>query len=116
MPAGSYNITIEPGASFLLPISLTAASVPVDLTGYTINVYISKAPGMDPSLVLSTSNGGILATPLLGTFSIYATAAQTHELADISVSPQGVWLLQTVSSTATPFVTNWLTGKVIKWM
>jgi hypothetical protein len=42
MTAGEHNITIEQGATFTLPISVTRNGNPWDLTDYTIRMQVRK--------------------------------------------------------------------------
>ncbi len=42
MTAGEHNITIEQGATFALPISVTKDGVPWNLTNYTIRMQVRK--------------------------------------------------------------------------
>lgn len=54
MAAGVYNIIIEKGTTYELPIT-----VPLVLTGYTARMQIKAAIGQTSLIDLTTANGGI---------------------------------------------------------
>jgi hypothetical protein len=63
MAAGTYNVTIEQGATFRLLVEwLADGSVPVDLTGYSARMQIRPYAESDEvflTLDSDSSNGGI---------------------------------------------------------
>jgi hypothetical protein len=65
MSAGKYDIVIEQGTTFSLPINISANNAPVDLTSYSAKMQVREAPGK-PVLVefnsSLTSNGFIFLT------------------------------------------------------
>jgi hypothetical protein len=68
MTAGRYNITIEQGATFALPVTvsdiISGSTVPRDLTGYTARMKIKENVTDDVSvLFLHTSSGEIVIAP-----------------------------------------------------
>lgn len=64
MSAGRYDITLEQGATFDLPLRYrTPAGVPVDLTGYTARMQVRESPASAVFVEFNstlTSNGFIL--------------------------------------------------------
>lgn len=81
MTAGIYDIIIEQGATFTLPLTWNTNGVPVNLTGYTARMMCRESFDSEtPFLTLTTENGGIALGGALGTIDILATAAQTAAL------------------------------------
>jgi hypothetical protein len=83
MPAGSYDITIEQGATFQLSITWKDADDnPIDLTGYTARMQVRRRHrAEDPALLsLTTENGAITLGGAAGTISIVASATSTDDL------------------------------------
>ena len=83
MTAGIYNFTVDQGAQYNTTIVWANSSgVPIDLTGYTAAMQLrEQAASPNPAaLSLTSSNGGIVITPLTGSMLITMTAAQTASL------------------------------------
>ena len=83
MTAGIYNFTVDQGAQYNTTIVWAdAQGVPIDLTGYTAAMQLRlQAASPNPSaLNLTSSNGGIVITPLTGSMLITMTATQTGAL------------------------------------
>jgi len=83
MTAGIYNFTVDQGAQYNTTIVwANSAGVPIDLTGYTAALQLrEQASSPNPSaLNLTSSNGGIVITPLTGSMLITMTSAQTAAL------------------------------------
>lgn len=77
MPAATYNILTDQGATFERVITWkTTAGVPVDLTGYTAALQV-RVQYSSPTTVLSlsTAAGSIVLGGALGTITITAPAA-----------------------------------------
>lgn len=114
MAAGTHNITIEQGATFLLPIQLSTGGTvaeggtPVILTGCEIRMHIRKrVADTTPLLELSTLTGEITITDdVLGKFEIELPEATTAAIAWAS----GVYDLEV--ETIGGFVKRYLQGKV----
>jgi len=91
MTAGNYDIVIEQGATFNLPITWKDQNNnPINLSGFTANMMMRATPSDTSSFInLTTSNGGITLGGSAGTIAIYmssaATAAitQTHGVYDL---------------------------------
>ena len=83
MTAGIYNFTVDQGAQYNTTIVWAdAQGVPIDLTGYTAAMQLRlQAASPNPSaLNLTSSNGGIVITPLTGSMLITMTATHTGAL------------------------------------
>lgn len=95
MSAQLYNITIEQGSDFSLPVTLlTSGSVPMNLTGYQAKAEIRRAYN-SPQVVAELSPSGSMDTS--GQFSLVLTPAQTGALPVLV----GVWDLIIYSGTDT---------------
>jgi hypothetical protein len=110
MTAGKYNITIEQGATFTLPITISDDGVLRDLTGYTARMKIKETvDDIAVLLSLTTENGRItIAADQVtdkGELSLLVTAADTAALDFTS----GVYDLEIISGST---VTRVLEGKV----
>ena len=79
--AGSFDFTIEQGATFNLLLTWKINDVAVNLTGYSARLQ-ARVDVEDTETVLSltTSNGGITLGGALGTISLDQTATQTAVL------------------------------------
>lgn len=79
MPAASYDIVVEEGATWTRVFTITDSGVPRNITGCTIAL---KAWTSDKILVIDLSVGaGItLTTPASGVFTAVITAAATEAL------------------------------------
>lgn len=109
MAAASYDITIEQGATFLLPLLWKdPQGDPVDLTGYSAKMQVRrKAGSVDPPLLdLSSTNGGITLGDAAGTIVITASATQTTAM----TGRTGVYDLELTSPTGV--VTRLVEGAV----
>jgi hypothetical protein len=79
--AGKYDITIEQGAGFELPITFEADGDPVDLTDCTARMQARAKVGAAEKLIeLTTENGGIELGGTDGTVTLSMTAAATADL------------------------------------
>ena len=80
--AGSFDFTIEQGATFNLVMTWKIDTVPVNLTGYTARLQ-ARVDYADTATVLSmtTSGGGITLGGAAGTITLDQTATQTTALA-----------------------------------
>jgi hypothetical protein len=114
MTAGRYNITIEQGATFSLPIlvadTISGSSVERNLTGYTARMKIKQFVTDTASLVeLTTENGRITIDPdqvaNTGEMSLALSATVTASL-DFD---QGVYDLELINGSV---VERLLEGKV----
>ena len=89
MSAGRYDITVEQGATFDLPLRYkTPAGTPVNLTGYTARMQVREAPATAVFVEFNstlTANGFIFLTGTPqnredganGNVRVYMTAANT---------------------------------------
>ncbi len=106
--AGSFDFTIEQGATFNLVMTWKIDTVPVNLTGYTARLQ-ARVAVEDTATVLSmtTAGGGITLGGAAGTITLDQTATQTTALAVGSF----VYDLELISSAN--FVTRLLQGELI---
>lgn len=76
--AGSFDFTIEQGATFNLVMTWKIDGTPVNLTNWTARLQ-ARVDVEDTEVILSltTENGGITLGGALGTISLDRTAAQT---------------------------------------
>jgi hypothetical protein len=79
--AGSYDFTIEQGATFNLVMTWKIDGVAVNLTGYTARLQ-ARVDYADTTTVLSmtTAGGGITLGGAAGTITLDQTATQTTAL------------------------------------
>jgi hypothetical protein len=79
--AGSYDFTIEQGATFNLVMTWKIDAVAVNLTGYTARLQ-ARVDVADTTTVLSmtTAGGGITLGGAAGTITLDQTATQTTAL------------------------------------
>jgi len=79
--AGSFDFTIEQGATFNLVMTWKIDGVAVNLTGYTARLQ-ARVDVADTSTVLSmtTAGGGITLGGAAGTITLDQTATQTTAL------------------------------------
>lgn len=81
MKAGKYDITIEQGAGFSLPITFKPGGVVADLTGSTARLQVRPKVGAAAKLIdLTTANGGISLDGPNGRLTLIMTAAATAAL------------------------------------
>jgi hypothetical protein len=108
MPASTYNLSIEQGATFRLALVWKdSEGDPVDLTGYTARMQIRPAVASTEVLLSLTSGSGITLGGATGAVNVLATAAQTAAID----SKKGVYDLELQSADGT--VTRLLQGVVI---
>lgn len=78
MSAGRYNILLEQGATFSLPlIYRDSDGNPVDLSTYTAALQVRKTPGGPVLFELTTENGGIVLGTTDGTITLGRLATET---------------------------------------
>ena len=115
MPAGKYNITIEKGSDYILPVQVmqgpAEALVPRPLTGYKARMQIRETYTSAASLVSLTSDpaDGLTVNEAAGTIEIIVTAIKTTGLP--LTLKKGVYDLE-IYNTATGAVERVLKGKV----
>lgn len=94
MTAGTYNLTIEAGATFTKVFTWNSPTA-VNLTGYTARAHIRghiEAAGA-ALLELTTENARIVLGGVAGTITLKLTAAETAALTWTS----GAWDLEMIS-------------------
>lgn len=95
MAAGTYNTTIEKGATFELTVTYNdSAGVPVNLTTWTVRMQVRETPGSDtailtseggsPTIVLTKNSTGVISA----TVSATNTAALTPSTAFYDIEAQ----------------------------
>lgn len=82
MAAGTWNITIEQGATFNKIIAMTdSAGAVIDLTGYSARMQIRQSTKSSVTLLeLSSPSNGIAITALTGLITITISATTTAAL------------------------------------
>jgi hypothetical protein len=97
---GEYDITIEQGSGFSLPLAWEAPEGSlVDFTGSTGRLHVrSKFGATDKLIELTTENGGIVLTED-GEITLSMTAAQTAAL----TFSRGVYDLEIVPPSGEPY-------------
>jgi predicted MFS family arabinose efflux permease len=105
--AGSFDFTIEQGATFNLLMTWKIDNVPVNLTNWTARLQ-ARVDVEDTEVVLNltTENGGITLGGALGTITLNQTAIQTAVLQTGSF----VYDLELISSVSS--VTRLLQGEL----
>lgn len=105
MPATKLNLPVEQGANFIKSFTLKDSKRrPINLTGYTARMQVRPSVASEQVIVeLSTANGKIVITPLIGLVKLQLTAAETQVLSS------GVYDLELVD--ASGFVIRLLEGK-----
>lgn len=86
MAAGVYDITIEQGADFNLPLTWKdGTGDPIDVSGYTARMQIRENFDSDDYIISLTSDagGGITLGGILGTVTVSISAADTATLAQV---------------------------------
>ena len=104
-----YELNINQGSNLSLEIALkNQDGTPLNLTGYTARMQL-RSSYTSPEVVveLTTENGRIVITPLLGILRLLLDATTTAAIA----AKNYVYDLETVSSTG--FVTRVLQGEAI---
>lgn len=84
MTAGIYNFKMDQGSNWDLNVVYEDANGnPINLTGYTAAMQLRQNYNSETAdLTLTSSNGGITITPLLGKLVLHATAIQTGLLSE----------------------------------
>jgi hypothetical protein len=83
MAAGTYNITIEQGATFRLSITWKADGVAVDITGYTARMQVRhRYSSTDTLLSLTSAAGDIVLGGSAGTIVVTASATATAAITE----------------------------------
>ena len=110
MIAGTYNLTIEQGATLSRVLTWTDSNdALVDLTGYTARAQARDGYDSDTKVVdLTTENGGITLGGALGTITLAMTATATAALSPMT---DGRWDLELISAGGT--VTRLVQGRCI---
>ena len=108
MPASTYDLYIEQGATWLKTITWNDSDgVPIDLTGYTARMQFRSSVTSSTILATATTeNGKITLGGALGTIVITFSATDTTAFEFVSA----VYDLELVSSSG--FVTRLLEGGV----
>ena len=98
--AGEYDITIEQGSGFTLPLVYEAPEgSPVNLTGSTARMHVrEKYSSVEKYIELTTANGRITLGPN-GSITLSLTAAETAALA----FSRGVYDLEIVPPAGQPY-------------
>jgi hypothetical protein len=81
--AATVNLTLDQGGTFSRNVTWKAGTpkVPVNLNGYSATLHVrGSASSSAIRLSLTTANGGIVITPLSGTFTLKASPTQTKAL------------------------------------
>lgn len=106
MAAGKYNIIIEQGATFRLPLTWKSSDgAPYDLTGYTARMQVRQYKEAGTALVnLTTENGGIALGGIAGTVVVTISATTTATLP----ACEGVYDLELINGST---ITRLLEGK-----
>jgi hypothetical protein len=83
MPAATYNIIAEQGATFSQTILYTDASeTPIDLTNYTAEMHVRTAVASAGTIIeLSTGDSSIILDGVNGTIELAITATDMSDLA-----------------------------------
>lgn len=83
MPAATYNIISEQGATFSQTVLYTDASdTPIDLTGYTAEMHVRSTVAANTTIIeLTTSNSRLILGDDAGTIELAITAADMTDLA-----------------------------------
>lgn len=88
MSAGTYNFTIEQGATLIREFVYKGSNgAAIDLTGYSARMQIRQYKESSTVLVeATTTNGKMTVTPLLGKITLTLSASDTDSLAfDLAV-------------------------------
>jgi hypothetical protein len=98
--AGRYDITIEQGAGFSLPITYKPGGQTADLTGSTARLQVRPKVGSSEKLIeLTTTNGGITLDGPAGKLTLVMSAAATAALK----FARAVYDLEVVPPAAEPY-------------
>lgn len=104
--AGSYNFTIEQGATFNLLMTWRIDNVPVNLTGYTARLQARIDVDETDTILSLTTGAGITLGGAAGTISLDQTATQTALL------PKGEYVYDLELQTSGGVVTRLLQGEL----
>lgn len=104
--AGSYNFTIEQGATFNLLMTWRIDNVPVNLTGYTARLQARIDVDETDTILSLTTGAGITLGGAAGTISLDQTATQT------AVLPKGEYVYDLELQTSGGIVTRLLQGEL----
>ena len=109
MNSGRYNITIDQGIDFNQVFTYKIGITPVDLTGYTARLNISKKffKSSKPVIDLTTENSKLVLGGALGTITATISSAETLFF---TVEDQYFYDLELVIGSS---VSRLLRGKVI---
>ena len=78
MAAGTYNITIEQGATFRLHLALTDGTEPTPLDDYVGRMQLrQKVAAAEVLYALTTENGGLTIDGPAGTIDLYISDEDT---------------------------------------
>lgn len=104
--AGSYNFTIEQGATFNLLMTWKIDNVPVNLTGYTARLQARIDVDETETILSLTTGAGITLGGAAGTITLDQTATQTALL------PKGEYVYDLELQTSGGVVTRLLQGEL----
>ena len=108
MPAGTYDLTVECGATFDTTFTwTTSAGSAVNLSGYTARLQIRESVDAAATLVSLTSSSGITLGGAAGTIQVVISATATAAI----TARTGVYDLELVSGGGV--VTRLLEGSVV---
>lgn len=111
MPAATYDLLIEQGATYRRTFTWRqgeADGEPYDLTGCTARMQIRPKAGLGVALALTTENGGILLGEATGQIDVFMSADETDALGATLL--RGVYDLEIVYPSGD--VTRVVQGKV----
>lgn len=104
--AGSYNFTIEQGATFNLLMTWRIDNVPVNLTGYTARLQARIDVDETDTILSLTTGAGITLGGAAGTITLDQSAAQT------AVLPAGEYVYDLELQSSGGVVTRLLQGEL----
>jgi hypothetical protein len=104
--AGSYNFTIEQGATFNLLMTWRIDNVPVNLTGYTARLQARIDVDETDTILSLTTGAGITLGGAAGTITLDQTATQTALL------PKGEYVYDLELQSSGGIVTRLLQGEL----
>jgi len=104
--AGSYNFTIEQGATFNLLMTWKIDNVPVNLTGYTARLQARIDVDETDTILSLTTGAGITLGGAAGTITLDQTATQTALL------PKGEYVYDLELQSSGGIVTRLLQGEL----
>lgn len=81
--AAVHNISIDQGSDYILDLTLwqdTAKTIPVDLTGATVEMMVRRDYDKPPVITASTVNGKITTIPLTGKLAVQLLPADTSSI------------------------------------